>query len=270
MRIAIIALSVINFAFTAMAEPVFQVPLGYFTSEEKKEVLINLANYHGPQTFLLSYPRSGNTWFRYCIEFLTQRPTFNPYYQDPRNQPIGWQAHFTVDITKKPIKKTHRLSLESYNPDVDQVILLIRNPKECFGREKIYSHLPITPTSLEIENQSYFENIAYFDEWSPHRKIIIYYEDLITDPETTLKRVLDFLNEPYTRLPLFMKNYRRHKHQALLLYSKSFTSGKDLLHHSKTMSPTERKQIDQWIEELYPLQWEKYLKERYSEAVLHY
>ena len=36
------------------------------------------------------------------------------------------------------------------------------------------------------------------------------------------------------------------------------------------MKPELRKQIDQWIAELYPMQWNNYLKFRFSEAVLDY
>ncbi len=43
--------------------------------------LTTFYNQSTPKTYLLSYPTSGNTWTRYCLEFLTKRPTvwkYNP------------------------------------------------------------------------------------------------------------------------------------------------------------------------------------------------
>lgn len=239
------------------------------TAKEKQIILHKLVKYNGPKTFLLSYPRSANTWMRYCLEYLTQRPTFHKTHTDKRNQPLGWLANFEIDCAKPPIEKTHVLEPGSFNKHVDKLILIVRNPKEAIQR---HEHQLNSKEHLTAKGRGklYFDNIALFDSWDPQNRILIYYEDLILAPKTTLEQVLFFLNEPPSKLDAFMKDYAEHQKKAIQIYSESNSKAADILFHSKRMKPELRKQIDQWIAELYPMQWNNYLKFRFSEAVLDY
>ncbi len=67
-----------------------------------------------------------------------------------------------------------------------------------------------------------------------------------------------------------MQNYIQHQEKAINIYNESYSKGKDLLFHSSKMSADYRKQLDIWIEELYPMQWNKYLKHYYNENILNY
>lgn len=235
------------------------------SENEKKKALGVMAQYKGPKTLLLSYPRSGNTWMRYCLEYNTQRPTFHRQNYDPRNQPLGWLAGFEVDCTKPPIEKTHVLKVHDKN--VDQLILLVRNPKEAIKRASKIHDL----TEHFIKKEAlYFENIAIYDSWHPEKRLLIYYEDFITNPAETLQKVLAFLNEPPIRLAEFLDNYEFHQKKAMEIYRESHTKAKDLLYHSRQVKPEVRKQADILMEQFYPLQWNIYLKHRFSEDVLDY
>lgn len=123
---------IINFflAVTISNLIVAGVPL----NKKERELFKKLTDYNGRKTFLLSYPCSGNTWTRYCLEYLTQRPSFNAWIVDRRNKPIGWQANFEVDLNKAPILKAHRIETETFDKDTDQLILIVRNPKEAIRR----------------------------------------------------------------------------------------------------------------------------------------
>ena len=84
-------------------------------------------------TTLLSYPRSGNTWLRYCIEFLSKKPTAIPGSKnlggnsicevipnmgvDIKAHPICGKSHNTLDLNKK-----------------HKVIVLVRDYKEAIVR----------------------------------------------------------------------------------------------------------------------------------------
>lgn len=241
-----------------------QTLMGKPSSSEKSKMLATITSYKGPKTFLLSYPRSGNTWMRYSLEYNTLRPTFHTYHVDPRNQPLAWLAGFEIDYTKPPIEKIHEK--KDFDTDVDQLILLVRNPKETIKR----AEHTISKNILISKGKLYFDNIALFDSWNPQKRILIYYEDFLTDPKATLERLLDFLNEPPTRLEDFLKDYEHHQKKAIEIYKESLTKAKDLLQHSRKMPEALRKQIDLWIEELYPIQWNKYIKHRFSEEVLDY
>jgi len=235
-------------------------------STQQMQIFIQLSQYNGPKTFLLSYPRSGNTWMRYCLEYHTKRPTLTPYNPDPMNRPLGWLAGFELDCTKPPIQKIH--IMEKYNKEVDTVILLIRNPKEAFKRQG--GGITLTKEIFK-RDPLLFDNIALYDSWNPHKRILVYYEDLLKDPKGTMERVLDFLQEPYTKIPEFLANYELHQQKAIEIYKPgSRTKAKDLLFHSRGMTAGHRKQIDQWLEELYPMQWNLYLKHKFGEEVLDY
>lgn len=239
------------------------------TDAEKEIIMNRLSNYDGPKTWLLSYPCSANTWTRYCLEYLTQRPTFAPYHVDKKNEPLAWLAGFDIDINKPPIEKTHSLVCATFNKNSDKLIFILRNPKEAIQRASFVLECKEDLTKAE-RGKKYFENIATFDSWNPQNRFLVYYEDLIMEPEKTLGEILHFLNETPSKLKSFMAEYEKHQKKSIEIYYESFSKAKDLLYHSKKMKPGLRKRIDSWIEELFPMQWNTYLKHRYSEAILKY
>ena len=77
---------------------------------------------------LLSYPRSGNTWIRYFIEHVSERPT------------IGYKENYKNFDSPLLCKKYHdpiaikRHGLIKDPVEHDGLILVLRNPKECLLR----------------------------------------------------------------------------------------------------------------------------------------
>lgn len=241
------------------------------SSIDQKALDVILSNKNN-RTFLLSYPRSGNTWTRYCIEFLTQRPSFNRFYfKHNINYPLGWLADFPLDINKPPIEKIHvinELKKTGANSEDDALILIVRNPKEALIRHAGKTVLldAVQKNQIAQNIKTYFEALQIFDEWVCKKKLIIYYEDLMQNPEAVLLEILDFLNESPQMLPGFLHDYQIHKKKCLSLYKASASAGNDLLYHSKSLTREERLAIDNWIETEYPAYWQKYLKARYAES----
>ena len=93
---------------------------------------------------------------------------------------------------------------------------------------------------------------------------------MLTKPKETLARLLLFLDESLEYLDCFMKEYEAHKIHAMEIYKESKSDGSDLLFHSKLIDVDHRRQIDEWIAQLYPEMWNKYLKNRYAEDILDY
>lgn len=245
---------------------------------EQTRMLNEIHTYDGPRTFLLSFPRSGNTWLRYCLEFLTHRPSlvYHGFLQELQ-RPLGWSAHIPIDHKLAPIIKVHqqcemplcdsKAIQRAPNPDIDTLILVLRNPKECFARRTYYSwdDLISNPTAgIGYSVISYFENIVFFETWPEHMRLLIYYEDLILDPRATLTRILTFLHEPLTHLDAFMDTYKEQKQKCLALYPGSTSHGNDILFHSKKTSPDYHQRIDTWIAQAYPHIWNTYLREQYA------
>jgi hypothetical protein len=246
--------------------------------EQENRMLDDIIASQSPRTFLLSFPRSGNTWLRYCLEFLTERPSLAYYALNyPTQRPLGWSAGFPIDHRRAPIIKVHRAQemmlccnneiICNPNPETDTLILLLRNPKECFGSRKHQnwqSFLSNPGIGCGYEPRSYFANIDLFETWPNHLRLLVYYEDLITDPRATLARILTFLKEPLTRLDHFMDHHEEHKKISLTLYRRSISEGKDILFHSHKASHTYLLQMDNLIAATYPHIWNTYLCKRYT------
>lgn len=266
----------INNLVRSLSLVILTIPL-FGLDSIQKEILDQLFVYNGERTFLLSYPRSGNTWARYCIEYLTGRPTFHRYINDPRNYPIGWLAGFEINPNLAPIEKVHtQKELEKNNGDrrKDKLILIVRNPKEALSR---HGGTEITLGVLQGDGSKgnsdpriYFNNIAVYDSWNSQKRLLIFYEDLVAKPIQTLATILIFLDSSFDKIDSFMSKYMLHKKAAIKLYKDSESKGNDLLFHSKMIAPDHRKQIDAWINELYPHIWQTYLYDRYSEENLIY
>ena len=229
------------------------------------------------KVFLLSYPRSGNTWTRYCLQFLTKRPTFSHY---PRGSFSKWRewinfsqkAKIGVDYSKDIIWKIHfRHYFElvgDYNPETDKLIMISRNYKECLIR-----HLGAKIFADNFENNldvlSYLDNFQLFDEWPEDNRVLIYYEDLIQHPKETLKKVLLFLGENLSYLNSFIENYNKHRNNSIGFYTSnigpSVTHGNTITYHGNKLNKEKRIEIDQKIAKMAPAIWEKYLKNMYQE-----
>lgn len=225
-------------------------------------------------TWLFSYPRSANTWTRYCLEYLTTRPTFHRFnFHSTVNIPLGWTAGFEVNLNKPPIYKVHHFSeIQRAGGDIsaDTLILLVRNPKEALtrqvGKNKLLQIIRSNSTHHDVE--LYFSELHAYIKWNANKKIIIHYEDLIQDPVNTLVRLLDFLKEPADRLELFMQNYEAHRKTARSIYKEAVSDGNDVFFHSKKLTLEERQEIEAWIVKRHPELWDTFLKDRYSERVI--
>jgi hypothetical protein len=251
-------------------------------TKAQRRIFQSICAYQGPRTALLSFPHSGNTWLRYCLEFLTNRPTLYRDTNHPRwnefliSWPVAWQAMLEIDNNKPLIEKMHCIretmlrgknETICLNPDVDKLMFILRNPKETIARVEYSNFDTLLEATCRIyyPHHFYFENLALFDSWPAERRHLVYYEDLITKPRETLAAILAFLQEPDTRLDQFMDEYEEHKNRSLSLYSGATSRGSDPLFHSKKLSAQYRKQVDTWIADAYPELWEKYLQ-RYHES----
>lgn len=250
----------------------------YGIDDAHQQSLNQFCQYNGQRTFLLSYPRSGNTWTRYWLEYVTGRPTFHRFnLKDARNHPIAWSAGFEIDPTLAPIEKVHtQKEIQKAKGDYqhDKLILIVRNPKEALsrhgGKEITLEVLQGDGSKGNADPRIYFENISVYASWNPTQRLMIFYEDLMAKPIETMIIVLLFLEGSFDKIDLFMRDYQWHKKNAIKIYKESESKGNDLLFHSKLIDPSHRKQIDKWIEQLYPDIWKIYLRAQYAEENLTY
>lgn len=207
------------------------------------------------RTFLLSYPRSGNTWLRFCLEAVTHRPTLSYREQDVKifSIPLGLTYDLGTDLAKDPIWKVHseeRMQQIGFNPGQDTLILLLRDYKKC-----LYSDLPSWIAVLkEIEdpNSDYFQNLALFDSWDEKRRLLIYYEDLIEHRDEELKRLINFLGEDLQVIDLEQLEAESREFYDLYIRPRKFMK-------KLGETPPPDSMLDDRVRELHPLLWERYL-----------
>ncbi len=212
---------------------------------------------------LISYSRSGTNWVRYIIEYLSQQPT--PGYVRSKSG-----VNFVIDRAHAGYKNIH-----NYN----KVMLVIRNYKECLVRhdsiEFVNSFATISDY-LESDRRLqqprwYIENIKAFDDFEG-KKMLLYYEDLLTDSVTCAKKIANFLGLDNERLAGLIDNIDEHKKRSVELYKNdhdSVTCGdvNKLDYHSKHgLSEEARQAFDQYYRENYPRLFTKYLA-RYQEEL---
>ncbi len=256
------------------------LPSALLAHNEQASHLIR--SHTGPKIWLLSYPRSGNTWIRYCLEYTTGRASWHHIYLKPINCPIGWMLNFPIDTQKNPLWKVHSKEEMSvfgkrYNPHKDYLILIIRNPKEAITRHENripdYELLKGTTSNMYTKSSCYFGNLYLYDQWDKDKRLLIRYEDLLVDLRPQLEKILNFLGDSTDCLEEFFATYQEHRDRMIELYCQnegggSQSRGAAALYHSNAIPPDTRKQIDSWIAELYPEIWQAYLKDFYAEEVL--
>lgn len=210
---------------------------------------------------LLSYPRSGNTWLRYCIENLTSIST-RGYDTNPMDGSIKNL------YSKKVVLKRHKVT----GPEINRpLIFVLRNYKEVVrgADERTFE------TFKELcngKNQpyDYIQSIKAFDESPSNEKLLIHYEDLMKDPASELLKICDFLGEGSENIESFVKNLTEHKKQSISFYEnhgqKSHTKGD--LNKSLSMdlySKEDKVMIDKYmIDTLGKTTYDVYLK-KYKE-----
>ncbi|MHC4885200.1 MAG: hypothetical protein ACYTGH_08970 [Planctomycetota bacterium] len=165
------------------------------------------------KTFLLSYPRSGNSWVRYFVEHVSGRPTAGCVGNaadvalcrnrlDPN--PL---AH--VDEAAAPIlHKSHGEALE--NGASNRLLLLTRNPSICIRRH-------VGGFSL-LEVGRYIRILDRFNGWNGQRHLVRY-EDLTTRPTAVFLQIAEFLSLDHQAALQFSERLEDHRAQSIRLYS---------------------------------------------------
>jgi len=219
------------------------------------------------KVLIMSYPRSGNTWLRYSLEHITKIQTYecgmklctpegikNPYkVQFGSGKPFIHKEHFPKDCDR-------------FSPSKDKIILLLRNYKECIirhGSLKQFDNTKFRKNQIEV----YINNLKYYNKWN--NKIVIYYEDLISNFEKCFSSVVNFLNLNKSDFKTFLDNYENHKKQGIICYCYgkrySSTKGNNEIFHSTKANKNDLIECDNYISNKYPQIFESFLK-RYKEG----
>jgi len=220
---------------------------------------MHLNLYGGNLNLLISYPRSGNTWIRYCIEYFTKRLSIGSF-NNPNivEKGIGYCIPLDVDKGIDPIiYKQHFIQNFQIK---NNIIFLIRNFKEVLIKQKW-----VEDNFFEVFKKEIVKYITLLKKIDKSKNaMIVYYEDLIIKEKfkDIIVKILDKLGYDID-IDEFMKNYNKHKNRCIELYINyiggSETKGNKEKYYSKRLGKTEQ-QYDDYVKEKYPYIWEKYLK----------
>lgn len=192
----------------------------------------------GYDYILASFPRSGNHWVRYIIEFFSKRPTvgcggkkWSTEDDGPLFEKLGKVGYYKE--LKPIVKKRHYIQKE----DIDKnLILIIRDPLECIVRQGLKGNFPkFTNIMIPKLSTEYCDLIRQFDTWKK-KKCLIYYEDLLLNINSIIKKVLEFLDIQKYNIKDLTDNLDYHKKISINYYvntakSPSHTKGNTISHH---------------------------------------
>ena len=233
---------------------------------------LKLFKNNNPKTFLLSYTRSGSTWLTRSISTMHQNQLasyideFQRHSRDYQIDLLSSPPHHFIKVHNPLVVKSQSKGSENNN-----LIVIVRNYFECMisstgNFECALRDLLKTKIPDHFNVHDYFNILKMYDSWDPNHRILIYYEDLITNFYSEMKRVVDFLQTPLKNLENFMNNYEKHRLTQLQSYDKQHqlkSDGKDLLFHSRDIPLSKLKAMEFYIKNRYPFLWEKYLS-RYA------
>lgn len=164
------------------------------------------------RVYLATYPRSGNHWIRNLIEEATHIATGSVYQdKDPIHMPeiFSWGGYSAkngcIGTCRYPKKgdivaiKTHFPALEASRFDQlnhTKVVRIVRHPLDSFYSYYYYhkeapsvKYIPYTFVKEKIKEWKEFQNY-----WNREKNVLtIRYEDLLENPQKTLKAVLDYI-----------------------------------------------------------------------------
>ena len=197
--------------------------------------------------YLVSYPRSGNTWVRFILEWVSGRPSKGLSSNDkPMYQRInGPLTHVNGETI---IQKAHWV--KNIKNKKGKLILIIRNPLEVILRH--------TKKLDDKDIDWYMSLIKIYEEWDHKNKIILYYEDLINEPKTEIKKILKFMDLDLNKLDDFMGSYDEFFDLSVNYYNnkgkgnKSKTKGKILVYHSLDLKKEDIANFKNYVVKNYP------------------
>jgi estrone sulfotransferase len=149
--------------------------------------------------FIVSYPKSGNTWLRFLIaNLLIQEEEINFHTVHNYIPEVGKQEKIIETLERPRIMKSHAPYIREYS----KVIYLIRDGRDVYVSYYFHklNQLPSGCTFREfLKRQDHYpctwgEHVSsWLFSLSPSNLLLVRYEDLIRDCPKELKRIASYL-----------------------------------------------------------------------------
>jgi hypothetical protein len=151
--------------------------------------------------FLVSYPRSGNTWVRFLIANILKPSGVQIDFHNVHEfvPEIGRNNDIIQNLASPRIVKSHDL----YNTVFPKVIYLVRDGRDVYVSYYYYKLKQLAEGTtfsdfLRLENvypSTWSQHLrSWLDDPRPqHNLLMVRYEDLLENAETVLLRMMDFV-----------------------------------------------------------------------------
>ncbi|MDX8430568.1 MAG: sulfotransferase domain-containing protein [Candidatus Algichlamydia australiensis] len=207
--------------------------------------------------YLVTAPRSGTHFMLYSLEYLTKR---NWYVG---GQKTNWKwFDLGANPANEPLIHTHNFQRgPAVREEGDRMLLIVRNYREAITRH--FQNFEKTLKAIE-GSYDYFANLYTYEKWPEKDRLLIYYEDLMRDPELELKKVLHFLEADPKYLTRYMEDFNYHRDRLIRYYRRmggAQSKGEDLQFHTKKMTIEQIEKIELAVQENHPDLFKKYLSQ---------
>lgn len=221
--------------------------------------------------FLVGCARSGNNWLITILQILLKKPCRRPGMPSlcAKNDLGLNRLGLNLDYCKPILYRTHHFSpvFKKIDQSKNKLIFIIRNYKECLVRHHRYTAQELYDVVLNDTHgfKDYINNLQSYDDWKDENtKLLIHYEDLISNPREVIEELLAFLGEGTEGLDEFFDQYEYWRKKSINSYKSQHngmpsSGGKKELFHSKNFPIELLRSMDKHLQQTYPSLWEKYL-----------
>jgi hypothetical protein len=180
--------------------------------------------------YLLAYPRSGSSYIRYLLGVLTESKPMQPQghcemdhllSQHYKNEPYIKKFHYPKDGNTNIVKGDNKLALIQRDPIENTLSFMLSNEmagKKNHSDEFISNYINDIISNkkhvFERYGNDYKNNLNFYRKWNGE-KIIISYEEIMTSPESELKRISKFFGYDNERVDLLMSDIDYHSSAVL-------------------------------------------------------
>jgi hypothetical protein len=162
-------------------------------------------------TFLVSYPKSGNTWIRFLIANLVYADR-NPDFTNINQLVPGYESHSKRSLNRLPRPRTLK-SHQYFDPRYPKVLYIVRDPRDVVLAEYHFGfkqrlHKEGYPLDHYVSRflagdtghhyGSWFDHVAswYYTRRNDPAFLLVRYESLHAQPAIEMERIARFLGAP--------------------------------------------------------------------------
>lgn len=242
--------------------------------------------------YIMGHPKSGNNLLCYSLANILKKPVIYNINK-PKVYAYPNELDHVVEFSSEEIlanigydtiffeHHSYGLGLHQANQNDEFLVVIVRDYHECFTRVEIQmvNGGPFSPEfslnkvknlrPLNSIEDCYNTNaidliniLRCYDQWNPKTRILIYYEDLLTNFEFEMRKCLNKLHVPEHLLTDFLSHKEERLQESLNTYRYGKTmSGNDLKYYQHHwLTPEISIRMDQEIKMRFPYFWKKYLK----------